>query len=460
MCFYFEMQRIFSMKATRQLYHSGPVCHPIRSRTVLRPSFRLSSSRLARFQPRHSQQVASARHKVTPRLRSFYPTIAAAPQSTHRFHPAKNFLHPLADAQAGLTARSAGGALIQPRHLHPLLAGDMGRKLAFPATRHESFLVIALVGSHGFGVGAVVQLQMLIQLLQGHDRFALGDGVVNGEVSAQSVSILHQGVSAKIQSGFLAGGLLIQHALPVGRAVVSVVATFLPVKVDRRVARIVVFGVPDFLRIPAILAHETLQAGPRFDEGAVGGEVSVAGPALLAREIIDLGEEKFGDLGGKDALIVLGEDAVVEAALAELTVKEPKPEQIVGKLFAEKPLAAHTVEGGQDAGLEQLLGRNAVPTFFGVELIKQGRELLQHGIDAALDGPQRMVGGHEGVEINDGEEVRLGLRCSTHVSQTPLSNKCSNILLFFNSLLGVMAVFRVFWLDYKTAPTARRGNWN
>jgi hypothetical protein len=31
----------------------------------------------------------------------------------------------------------------------------------------------------------------------------------------------------------------------------------------------------------------------------------------------------------------------------------------------------------------------------GIEGVEQGREFLQHGIDAAFDGPQRMVGGHD-----------------------------------------------------------------
>jgi hypothetical protein len=33
---------------------------------------------------------------------------------------------------------------------------------------------------------------------------------------------------------------------------------------------------------------------------------------------------------------------------------------------------------------------------------------LQHRVDAAFNGPERMVGGHEGVEMDDGQKVRLG----------------------------------------------------
>ena len=71
---------------------------------------------------------------------------------------------------------------------------------------------------------------------------------------------------------------------------------------------------------------------------------------------VDLGAQSrfhfgHGHIGGEDALVVLGEDAVVEAALAELTIQEPEPEQIVAELFAEELLAAHGVERGQHAGL-------------------------------------------------------------------------------------------------------------
>jgi hypothetical protein len=53
-----------------------------------------------------------------------------------------------------------------------------------------------------------------------------------------------------------------------------------------------------------------------------------------------------------------------------------------------------------------------------------------------------MMHGDDGVEINDGEEVRLGLRCSTHVNQTPLSNKCSNIFSVFQQPVKARAELR------------------
>lgn len=97
-------------------------------------------------------------------------------------------------------------------------------------------------------------------------------------------------------------------------------------------------------------------------------------------------------------LVVFGEDAVMEAAFAELAVHEPEPAQVVAQLFAEAPFAALAIEGGQDASLEQLFGRDAGATRFLVERVEEGRETLKDGIDLSFDGAQGVAGGHAGVE--------------------------------------------------------------
>jgi hypothetical protein len=121
-------------------------------------------------------------------------------------------------------------------------------------------------------------LDVLIDLPQSHDRFALGNRVVQSEIGAETVAIFHQHVPAKTEPGFFAFGFAVNDAVRIGRALVGLVATLLAVKIDGGVAWIVVFGVPHFLLVGAVLAHETFQAGPRLDERAVGGEMLVAGP--------------------------------------------------------------------------------------------------------------------------------------------------------------------------------------
>jgi uncharacterized repeat protein (TIGR03803 family) len=100
--------------------------------------------------------------------------------------------------------------------------------------------------------------------------------------------------------------------------------------------------------------------------------------------------------------------------LVQFPIQKPQPEKIVGQLCAEEPLAAHRVEGHQDAALEQLLGRNRRPALLGIQLVKQGREPGEDLVHPCFDGAQRMVRGHALVQIEGGQELRLGLGFSTH----------------------------------------------
>jgi hypothetical protein len=128
---------------------------------------------------------------------------------------------------------------------------------------------------------------------------------------------------------------------------------------------------------------------------------------------------------------------MVKAAFPQLTVQKPQPEQIVTKLLAQKPLTAHAKERHQNPRLKQLLGRNAGPAFSGIELVKQGRELLQDGVGAAFDSSQRMIGRDRRIEINHGQEVRLGLRFSAHadpIQSTGHSFKQQNVTILGSTL--------------------------
>lgn len=64
----------------------------------------------------------------------------------------------------------------------------------------------------------------------------------------------------------------------------------------------------------------SMSCSPAFAERAPSSEAFVTGPASLPGEFIHLGEEPPGHLGGQEILAILGEDALVEAALAEPAV--------------------------------------------------------------------------------------------------------------------------------------------
>jgi hypothetical protein len=131
-------------------------------------------------------------------------------------------------------------------------------------------------------------------LLQRHHRLGFGDRIMDGEVGTQAVAVVHQHRPAKTQPGVFPRDLPIQHAVRIGPAPVRGVATLLPTEVGRRIAGILRLGDLHLGRIAAILAPKAPQAGPGFDRHAVGTELFVDGPALLARQRIDLDAEQPG----------------------------------------------------------------------------------------------------------------------------------------------------------------------
>lgn len=195
---------------------------------------------------------------------------------------------------------------------------------------------------------------------------------------------------AQTELGLFARALPIQHALEIGRARVRVVAAWFAPEVEGRIAGIFIPGRWHCGSVGAIPAHEALEAGPRFDQRAVDREGLVTDPAFLARQLIELGKEQLGHVGREHPLVVLGKDAVIGTALATFAVQKPEPEQIVAKLYAEEPLGAHAVEGGVQASLEQLLGRNTGPPQLFEKVLEQGRESFADLTDLALDAPQGM----------------------------------------------------------------------
>jgi hypothetical protein len=85
----------------------------------------------------------------------FHSAIPTAPQSAHRFHPAKDFFHPFAKALAGPVTGAPGCTSIQSRNLSPLFARRVRRHRPFPAAGHELLLVIRFVPTEGLNPGFV-----------------------------------------------------------------------------------------------------------------------------------------------------------------------------------------------------------------------------------------------------------------------------------------------------------------
>ena len=135
------------------------------------------------------------------------------------------------------------------------------------------------------------------------------------------------------------------------------------------------------------LGLETLEAGPRVDERAIHGEVSVADPAVFAGQRDQAGEEEFGGAVLEQPVLVLAEGGGIPDGVQQVEVEEQAEEKIVVEGFDQQGFGADGVEGLQHLGFEQALGRDGGAPQFGIHLVEErvvlrpaarGREQAQH----------------------------------------------------------------------------------
>ena len=159
------------------------VMHRRRARIFIRPMCRLavatgtlarseqptdrgrsSSGPPAQSQIGYPQQIVGSRHKISPSLCPFHTTIAGPPQPADRFHPAKDFLHPFANALTG--HGNLAWSVVRPSSpatCTPSLHADVRRDFPFPAPRHKFLLMIAFVRAQRLML-ASVQVPMFVHL--------------------------------------------------------------------------------------------------------------------------------------------------------------------------------------------------------------------------------------------------------------------------------------------------------
>ena len=81
----------------------------------------------------------------------------------------------------------------------------------------------------------------------------------------------------------------------------------------------------------------------------------------------------------------------IEAALDQAHVQEPAERQVVCEFHAEGALAAHRVQGNQQRGCRQPLGRYRGPAHLGVHAVERRRQTRQGRVGHRLDPSQGMV---------------------------------------------------------------------
>ncbi len=86
---------------------------------------------------------------------------------------------------------------------------------------------------------------------------------------------------------------------------------------------------------------ETLHTRSRFNERAIGAEVLVAYPLLLAGNLHDRGKEETADMMLKGPFLVLAEGACIKRLLIRGSTQKPLEEQIVLRPLPELPVTPH-----------------------------------------------------------------------------------------------------------------------
>ena len=92
-----------------------------------------------------------------------------------------------------------------------------------------------------------------------------------------------------------------------------------------------------------IFALKTLQTGPRFEHGAIHGEMFVRHQAGLARLGDDRVEERTGDVGLQQAVPVLAEGRGRPDRFIQAQADEPSKQDAVVDLPDQQPLAPNRV---------------------------------------------------------------------------------------------------------------------
>src|SRR2546421_992519 len=368
-------------------------------------------------------QVVGGGGQIGPELVALDPDVTQLATPADHLQPAEDLLHLLTNTLAGGVAEMSDGAAVDPAAALGIdVLGDVGRDLESAAAGDEGAGVVVLIGTEREPALAMPPAQAVEHL---EPCLAFGGSCRLGEqdVDREAVSVLHQKVTGEVELGFPAFALTRQPGLHVGAGDVSVVGTLLAVEVDLNIAAAALaWGRPPRVALGLALAAEVgaarleaLERGPGLEQGAVNGEVLV-GEQVQLTSLVEHGlEEESADVVLQEPVAVLGEGALVESGVLDVEVHEPLEEEIVLEPLAELALAANRIEGDQEAGLEQVLGRDRGPALLGIHLVEDRAQLRKRRLYKRLHAPNRVVGGDELIS-GDREEGHLAGGAAAHAA--------------------------------------------
>src|SRR5215470_621435 len=276
----------------------------------------------------HCYQIPDP-HKVISRHRELeYPgnlrnaSVAQLPQQPYGLPPSKDLLYsfplPLADCVPGVPRRS----FIYCRPSPTIVLRNMRRHICLASRRHELLGVVSLVGPQRCSASTayfVGEYSALIALCSPSRLRETG-------VDSESTSILHEQMPAIIELCFLPFSFLTQQSVRIGRGLMRLVGTFLPVEVNRRISRIIWWCF-----ITTTFPLETFQPCCRLNQRSIDGEVLVAEQPVSSRLLKHLLEKRLGNVALDKSLTVLGERRRIPNVIVHSQTNEPAEQQVVVK---------------------------------------------------------------------------------------------------------------------------------
>jgi len=376
-------------------------------------------------QSRQSEQVVGRRGYFTLQLDLPSTDEPRSSQSADRLAPAEDILDPLANS---LTDRVALGSGSPPRATtglsRPVIANDRSvsnRRVWYNAKAFHRVEELPVFVSRVRAQSPRPQTLTLacpIEHRSGLDAFGRPVGFVDVHIQTQGVSILHQQMQAVAEQGRFAVALTQQACLGIDETAVRGIGTFLATEVDRGIALVVIITPVTDLGISCIHRPQTLHRGERLDQTAIDAEVIAADQPVEDRLLHHPIKEVAHEAVVGEALTVHAEDFGRPDDVRGIHVQEPAEQQVVPDLLAELDFAADAVEGLQQQGLDQPLGRDAGPARLAVRGAEPPGHLLQNPVGPRLDRPQRMTRRDPIVNVEDMVNFTLRLDSTAHRSSS------------------------------------------
>ena len=360
---------------------------------------------LCRYQISNPHQVVGSRRELEDPSNLLKAAVSQLSKATDVFQPAEYFFYSFSLLLADLVARMPRRSTVYRGSSASIALRNVRRHVSLTSFPDEVFSVIPLVTTHCHPARAAD----LYRELHARVSFSSAGRPRNDGFNRKPISILHKQVPRIAQFRFLAFAFSAQHRVWVGRGLMRLIRTFLAMKVDRCVPRIIRRSL-----IFIILVLKALQRCRRFNQSPVHREVFLAEQIVLPRSRQHLMGERSRYIALEQPLPILTKGGCVPYAIIHIQPDEPPIQKIVVELFHQLSLAPDAVKRLQQQRSQQLLGSNRWPADLRVELLQPRRKVNKNLVDHFAYWAKRMIFGHPLFGRDVGEHFVLVKVVSAH----------------------------------------------